>query len=75
MHMHQTALSAPQLHPFTLLLKTNCFDVYLFLRDSKRQCVSRGGTERDKQNPKQVPGAELSAQNPTRGSNSQTIRS
>ena len=35
--------------------------------------MSRGGAERgETQNPKQAPGSELSAQSPTRGSNSQT---
>ena len=39
--------------------------------------MSRGGTEREgeTQNPKQAPGSELSAQSPTRGSNSRTVRS
>ena len=31
--------------------------------------------DRDTQNPKQVPGSELSAQSPTWGSNPQTVRS
>ena len=31
--------------------------------------------KRETQNPKQAPGSELSAQSPTRGSNSQTTRS
>ena len=34
-----------------------------------------GQKERETQNPKQVPGSELSAQNPTWGSNSLTARS
>ena len=47
------------------------FKFYLFLRERERerQSTSRGGAERETQNPKQVPGSELSAQNPTRGSN------
>ena len=46
------------------------FNVYLFLRD--RQSMSGGGVEKEWeiQNPKQVPGPELSAQSPTWGSNS-----
>ena len=46
-----------------------------FLKE--RQNVSRGGTERERetQDPKQAPGSELSAQSPTRGWNSQTVRS
>ena len=37
--------------------------VYLFLRERERnrQSVSRGGAERETQNPKQAPGSELSA--------------
>ena len=34
-----------------------------------------GQRERETQNPKQAPGSDLSAQSPTRGSNSQTVRS
>ena len=34
-----------------------------------------GQRERETQDPKQAPGSELSAQSPTRGSNSQTMRS
>ena len=39
--------------------------------------MSRGEAERERerQNPKQAPGSELSAQNPTWGLNSQTVRS
>ena len=37
--------------------------------------MSGGGRERETQNPKQVPGSELSAQSPTRGLNSQAARS
>ena len=43
----------------------------LFLRER----ASREGAQRETQNPKQAPGLELSAQSPTRGSNSQTARS
>ena len=54
-------------------------NVYLFLRERQtdRQNMSREGTEREgeTQNLKQVPGFELSAQSPTWGSNSQTVRS
>ena len=34
-----------------------------------------GGAERETQNTKQAPGSELSAQSPTQGLNSQTVRS
>ena len=32
---------------------------YLFLRETQRQSVSRGGAERETQNLKQAPGSEL----------------
>ena len=51
------------------------FYIYLFLRDRERQSTSRGGAERDTQNPKQVPGSELSAQSPMQVSNPWTVRS
>ena len=49
----------------------------MFIYFWERQSVSGGGAERERetQNPKQVPGSELSAESPTRGSNSQTARS
>ena len=62
----------------------NFFNLYLFLREREtetetqreKQSMSRGGAEREgDQNPKQAPGSELSAQSPTRGLNSQAMRS
>ena len=55
------------------------FNVYsFFVCLFERQSVSRGGAERErereKQNPKQAPGSELSAQSRTWGSNSSTMR-
>ena len=46
----------------------------MFIFERQRQSKSGGGAEREgeTQNPKQVPGSELSAQSPTRGSNSLT---
>ena len=47
-------------------------------RDTERETESEGRVgqrERETQNPKQVPGSELSAQSLTRGLNSQTVRS
>ena len=51
--------------------------LFIFERERERQSVSRGGAERERktQNPKQAPGSQLSAQSPTRSSNSQTARS
>ena len=48
----------------------------MFIFERKRQSASGRGTERERetQNPKQAPGFELSAQNLTQGSNSQTVR-
>ena len=45
--------------------------------ETERQRVSRIGAERarETQNLKQAPGSELTAQSPTRGSNSRTARS
>ena len=52
------------------------FNVYLFLRDTETECErGEGQRERETQNLKQAPGSELSAQSPTRGLNSQTVRS
>ena len=61
----------------------NLFNVYLFLRERESERVSGGGAERerekdrqtDRQNLKQAPGSELSAQSPTQGSNPQMVRS
>ena len=51
--------------------------VYLFLRETEKQRMSGGGAEREgeTQNLKQAPGSELSAQSPTWGSDSGTVRS
>ena len=53
------------------------FNVYLFLRHRETEHERGGGGQREMetQNPKQAPGSELSAQSPTRGSNSRTVRS
>ena len=40
-----------------------------FLRDREREQAGVGQREGETQNPKQAPGSELSAQSPTRGSN------
>ena len=52
------------------------------MRERERQSMSGGWAEKERerereetQNPKQAPGSELSAQNPVRGSNPQTMRS
>ena len=51
------------------------FDIYLFLIDRDRVRAGEGQREGETQNPKQAPGSEPSAQSPTWGSNSQTVRS
>ena len=44
--------------------------MFIFEKEREREWVSREGQrERETQNPKQAPGSELSAQNPTQGSN------
>ena len=50
------------------------FNVYFWERERERGRVRAGEGQRDRktQNPKQAPGSELSAQNPTWGSNSWT---
>ena len=54
---------------FILLL----FSKYLFIFG--RVQLGEGQRERETQNPKQAPGSAQSAQSPTRGSNSRTVRS
>ena len=48
--------------------------LFIFDRQRDRAQVERG-RERRRQNPKQAPGSELSAQSPMQGLNSQTVRS
>ena len=50
----------------------------MFIFERKKESMSGGSgpeRERETQNPKQVPGSELSAQSLMRGLNSQTMRS
>ena len=49
--------------------------IYFWQRERDRAWAGKGQRERETQNPKQATGSELSAQSPTRGSNSQTTRS
>ena len=49
--------------------------MFIFERGRERVQVGEGQKERETQNLKQAPGSELSAQSPTRSSNSQTVRS
>ena len=49
--------------------------MFIYFWDRDRAWVGEGLRERETQNPKQAPGSELSAQSPTQGSNSQTVRS
>ena len=44
-------------------------------RQRHRDQAGKGQREKGAQDPKQAPGSQLSAQSPTRGSNSQTVRS
>ena len=46
--------------------------IFIFETERDRASVGKGQRERETQNLKQVPVCELSAQSPTRGSNSQT---
>ena len=51
--------------------------IYFWQRERERDRAWAGEVQRERetQNPKQAPGSELSAQSPTRGSNSRTARS
>ena len=49
--------------------------MFIYLRETETEQEQGRGTERGRQNPKQAPGSELSAQSLTRGLNSQTVRS
>ena len=54
------------------------FSTFIHFWDRERQSMNGGGAERERetQNRKQAPGSEpSSAQSPTRGSNSRTVRS
>ena len=61
----------------------NVFNVYLSLRERERErererdraWAGEGQRKRETQNLKHIPGSELSAQSPTRGSNSLAVRS
>ena len=49
--------------------------MFIFKRERERELEGEEQRERETQNPKQVPGSELSAQSPTWGLNSRTMRS
>ena len=49
--------------------------IFLFIFETETEHEQGRGRERETQTPKQAPGSELSAQSPTWGSNSQTVRS
>ena len=52
------------------------FLMFIFIeRERDRTRAGPGQRERETENLKQAPGSELSAQSPTRGSNSRTLRS
>ena len=46
-----------------------CLFIFGRERETETECQQGRGRERETQNLKQVPGTELSAQSPTRGSN------
>ena len=54
-------------------LKIFCNVLFIFKTETEHEWV--WGRERGRQNLKQTPGSELSAQSPTRGSNSRVVRS
>ena len=51
------------------------FSTFIYFWERDRAWTGEGQREREKQNRKQAPGSEPSAQSPTRGSNSRTARS
>ena len=51
------------------------FLMFIYFWDRERQIMSGGGAERETQNLMQAPGSKLSAQSPTWGWNSRTVRS
>ena len=60
-----------------LFIYLNFFFKHLFIFETERDRAWTGEEQRERetQNLKQAPGSELSAQSPTRGSNSRTVRS
>ena len=58
----------------SLFLLKNCFLMFTYEKEREYKW-GEGQRERETQNRKQAPGSELSAQSPTRGLNSQTVRS
>ena len=55
---------------FVLISCPKFFLMFVFQRETEHEHEQGRGRERETQNPKQAPGSELSAQSPTRGSNS-----
>ena len=49
--------------------------MFIFEKERARMQEGEGQREGETQNQKQAPGSERSVQSPTRGSNSQTVRS
>ena len=62
-------------HIYRLFTYRFFLNVYSFLRDRDRMWVEEGQRERERLNPKQAPGSQLSAQSPMPGSNPRTVRS
>ena len=57
-------------------LKKKFFLMFIYFEGERdRVQAGEGQRERETQNPKQVPGSELSAQSPTRGLNPLAVRS
>ena len=59
----------------TFLLQKKLLSLFILERERDREQVGKRQRERETQNLKQAPGSELSAQSPTWGSNSRTMRS
>ena len=74
--MQAKPLLAISTFPFLALLIAFLMPLlFIFETERDRAWAGEGQRERETQNRKQVPGSELSAQSPTRGSNPRTMRS
>ena len=74
-------ITVSQRGPHDFVYLKNVFNVYSFLFERESACASGKGAEREREreiereNPKQAPGSELSAQSLMLSSNPQTMRS
>ena len=53
----------------------NVLSIFETEREQEKECASKGEGQRERKNPKQAPGSQLSVHSLTQGSHSQTVRS